>query len=1829
MIGNAKLKGYVYQDVLSAYLVIKEIFNGELDSEFLFDVKKTENASTDKFDDVSIFENQKSTFYQIKYSDENNYHILTKSDFTEKNKYDLALQNLYKSWKGLKGQNINFKICLAWALPKSDDEILNYIVFVDDEPLFPNSKCFKFDITKIWPDNKISSKWRALTTYAKKEKLSKEDFSTFLDELLIEINLPKTTLLESFDGELDSYYLSKIKEIGIGQFPNNNQSPEECAYKLCHYIRAKAAEGKSIKITCKEILQFLNIKTDFGGIKEYFPVDLELLTDTPDRVFKIKEILKKENKILVEGAPGSGKSWLINNLEKEIKNEFKIIKHYCYTDLTDSLISERITTNNFLGSLLHQLNELHFINLHEHPNKYSSNLPKLNKVLSSIQQPIVIIIDGLDHIYRIFEQKCSELCENEIRIIETISKIDFSNPFVHIILFSQPIKQLDILSTFYKFQLPKVDEKYIQLLLPKYGIVNFKLNKLNIVQTIASKANGNPLFISYLLKEFNKNNGKESFDWLCEIPDYDINLRNYYSYIIRKFTNALNTSEILCCVNYSVTEKELAEITGDGDYVKEQLQVLYPILRYSYNFGYSVYHESFKRYILEELESKNIHIKDVVLPKLITWLENKGFYENIKSYSFLLQYYYENNEYNKIEQYINLDFLYKSLAHLFPIQTIRNNHEILLQSIKKIHKLDKEIILIQQSQTIAIFDELDENAIGALLLATKEKGNEDLIYNFLYPNETLAFDFSKSYKILKYLCLHGFNDVNWNILDEYRNQECASDIGSIIVELLNTKNYRKINTIINNCLGKEMEAEFWLSIFDSFEWYYLTIDDTIISKCPTLIRAYYIFFYSKESFHDLLTDILSRDNFYDKTKSIQLFMKFFWVVRATSSQEIEKEINQISDKFWFRNWLIFAIKIIKLSQCKYNPMDILSVFSLLVQDLDPFKGHPRTCDLHIVENLIHKTLCFGLKLCKSNFQLKKECFDILERLTETQTSFQNSPGGPLTISKYVEIKSLFMPVNYINEYPVEKIYRENSYYHLCAEQFFFYTYLFSKRKQIEIANKYYDEGIKSILTVRSHKDYCLSDLLDISYVYHEYSKQLSIKDFYKFEHLSYLMQFHTDRSDVGTYPDEWFKFFIQTYPNDSIKYLIYQILNSDMVYGYFEYAFKIFLENEYSYQNPTLWFLLWLSLPILQSNESLNIGFKIRDKLDKSLLTFFDEWMKNRLVVNLVKDEIVFSNEVKEKFREIYSISFQDISEKNDITSSQQSNKDIYKFSATSLEEAYVYFEEIPYDKELDLENIQKYILTLENFEQRKELIIEIVKKLTYKKLDTISIIFNSSSEELIYFNVALFVYTNRGGFEVLTNFNYLQTAYMANKEKTIFYLEEILAVYLIGNSHAYKLTSNLINSLIKINLGKKIIISLFQLIDKSITAKFPDVDYRIFQENNYFELNEYTYDELLTTLLIARLKTFTGEKNRNILFGLKYIAKSRPQLLIKAYIYIFSYPDLLLPSQRAIILQVLYESIPDYMINDRLKRVLRNNYPSKFFTEDFFIRKLCKLNNNILPCYPNRIVYESNSKDGSFFEFINDKYKRTYQHYGTISGFYNEYQKYRHEYSEKYRKYSMQLEEICAPIINYQDIAYQIVNQRLYEQMDSNEKNNNLDENDILFSIEQSIQSISSLSGRPNFLPYPEKMNNSPQNIYDYSDDEWVIIGAFEEQYTSIDNYKKELNCSRIFLVTDQKFEQPLTMKMNYNELDKYNIFLLSGYLVHQLNLQYNEDIFSGFKYYRDNEIVARIITWKGKYMGSVEDGYEIPTFEGSALLVKYDLLKEIEVIYQGKLIILKKIDK
>ena len=1837
MNGNAKREGYVYQDILSAYIVAKNIYDGDFSSTFLFDVKKTKVGQSDKFDDISVFKKNESIFYQIKYSDEINNHILTKSDFTQTNKYDLALHTLYKSWKTLRNKTNHFRICLAWTHPNSNDEILQYINFIDGESYFLNSKCFKFDITKIWPNKEVVAKWKSLKSFVKKEKITRNSFADFLNDLVIEINLPKSSLLENFNGELDSCLFNLIKkDIGVGSYPNNQITPEECARKLCDFIRAKASKGQKQIISCNEILAHLHIRTDFGGINEEFPIDMSIITDTPERVSKIKDIIKTENRIIVEGNPGSGKSWFIENLEKEIKTEYRIIKHFCYTDLTDSLLKERITTNVFLGSLLAQLSKLNFVNFHGLANKYASNLDNLNKALASVREPLLIIVDGLDHIYRIFEQNISELCENEIHIIEAVSKLNLSNPLVKILLLSQPIKQLDILSNFYIVQLPKLDELYVRKLLPKYDVENFSLNNESLSQKIASKSNGNALFISYLIKEYKKNKVRNSFDWLFNIPDYDVELKEYYSFIYSKIKDSFNISMVLCCTDYSVTEKELKKITGLGDIVNDQIHILMPILQYTHAYGYSIYHESYKKFILERLQGKNVKIKDIVLPKLITWLENEDFYSNIKAYSFLLQYYNENKDYTKIEQYISQDFLYQSLSGLFPIHTIKQNHKWLLQSAKYINKLCNEIILIQQSLAINIFDELDDNTIGSLLLASTSNKNEDAIINFLYPNERLAFDFSKTFRILRYLCMHGVQNVNWNILSEHESELSLKDVGCLLTMLLDRKDYNKVNSLVSNWLNlQELQenADFWLDLFDNFEWYYLTKDESITSFCPAVLKAYHHFFFPTKTFHDFLSEIVQKDFIGDKISAVSFFVRLFWAARVTSEKKIEEEIQQITERNWFLNWIIYSIKIIKISQRNFSYEELVSAFSLLCADLDQYKGKIRACDLYAIENLIHKTFYLGLNLGKKDLSILKKCILILEKVTETQTSFFNYPGGPLTTLKYSEIKATYCPDDPIKNQTITNIYKENGYYHLCASQFFLFSYLFSKQKNAETAEKYYDEGIKSLLTIGTHKDYSLSDLICLSDEYHKSVKNLPKKFFYKLENLSYLMQSHTDRDDVANYPDEWFSVFLDAYPEDAIKYLIHRTINNEHVYGYHEYALKIFMERNCAVQYSTLWFLLWLSLPLLKSEKSIFTAFKLRNHIDKRLLPFFDQWMKNRPTISLQKEQDDYSNDIIRNYKDLYKI---DLSheEKNDFVRNNDfeislPSKTILAFKASSFNEALGYFEKLKYDQELDLQNIQTYILSLDDCEKKKILILEISKKLAYKDIGKISILFDSSSDEYIYFNIALFVYTNRGGFEVLTNCNYFDAAYKKNKEKSLSFLQEILAIYIIDNSSSYKLSSNLVCSLIKLKRPEKEIQPLFDIVDKFITKRFPDALDDVFQESSYSKLDDFSFEELLVALLIGRLKTLTGEKNRNILLGIKFISETNPELLIKPYCFFFSSFNLLLPSQRAVLLQILHENVPNNILTKELLDILEKNYPTQFFIEDHYIRKICKLQNLLLPCIPNRLIYPSHVNDENFLSLINERYKFITDKYGCIHGSYNEYQKYRKDFSEKYKDiYVMQLEKICAPIINYPDIAYQIVNQRLYEVMDYSEKNDTLIPSEVRFTIEDTVQNITSLSERPAFLPFPIDMDDKPEGIRIFSNNEWVIICANETQYISKENFEKKAVYGKIILVADKQYKQPIVENCNFEEIDKKNYFLLSDILVNILNLTLNKDIFTGFFYLRNQEIVAKSISWREKYMGSIENGLEIPTYEGNALLVKKNLLDEIKKIYQGNLILLKKVN-
>ena len=224
---NAAHKGYIYQDILSAYLVAHEIADGNLDSTFVFDKKKTSQNIPDKFDDITVYRKNEILYFQVKYSDSENEHSLEKEDFSTGARYDLALWNLFKTWKNLKSKNSRFYVLLAWQPPLDSDKI-NDVIEKDEiiKPIFPNAICYKFNVDKLWlSESGVITSWRALKSEV--SEIDRSEFKKFLDSLSIQLNLPK--LSYSFSKGLEKELYNEIERIGIGIYPNDRLKVEDVA----------------------------------------------------------------------------------------------------------------------------------------------------------------------------------------------------------------------------------------------------------------------------------------------------------------------------------------------------------------------------------------------------------------------------------------------------------------------------------------------------------------------------------------------------------------------------------------------------------------------------------------------------------------------------------------------------------------------------------------------------------------------------------------------------------------------------------------------------------------------------------------------------------------------------------------------------------------------------------------------------------------------------------------------------------------------------------------------------------------------------------------------------------------------------------------------------------------------------------------------------------------------------------------------------------------------------------------------------------------------------------------------------------------------------------------------------------------------------------------------------------------------------------------------------------------------------------------------------------------------------------------------------------------
>ena len=152
----------------------------------------------------------------------------------------------------------------------------------------------------------------------------------------------------------------------------------------------------------------------------------------------------------------------------------------------------------------------------------------------------------------------------------------------------------------------------------------------------------------------------------------------------------------------------------------------------------------------------------------------------------------------------------------------------------------------------------------------------------------------------------------------------------------------------------------------------------------------------------------------------ELFSQVYYLVKQGDRKIIETVVTACENINWFYNWIIYSIKMAELcaNAVHMNSKSIceaaITNLELLLQDTEVFKGEPRTCDLHFLQNELTKSYERAVELVVKNGTVEdlEKALGILEQLDdETGTSFDHSMGGPLTDAEFLKLISRFLTVD--------------------------------------------------------------------------------------------------------------------------------------------------------------------------------------------------------------------------------------------------------------------------------------------------------------------------------------------------------------------------------------------------------------------------------------------------------------------------------------------------------------------------------------------------------------------------------------------------------------------------------------------------------------------------------------------------------------------------------------------------------------------------------------------------------------------------------------------------
>ncbi|MEI5674971.1 MULTISPECIES: hypothetical protein [unclassified Nocardioides] len=697
---TAAHRGYEYQDLMTACRLVDVVLG--VAHTVLVDEKL---YTGDRFDDLTSTSGAERERTQFKHTD-SDARPLTLATFTSDQRdlrLDLLVAAASKDRKiaGAAAAATEYRIVLRDARPV-DGALLAVLRRATPDPgPFQSGMAtlrYRFDADLLWGREGAD---RAPFDFLRggDRAVSRADLDWFCDRAIVEVEAPRASWDLTSPGPAEALLLDRMRiEIGAGSYPNQGRSAVDVAEAFIRLART-TRQGTTV-VSREDILRRAQLRQDYGAVTRARPADPTVAIDRRRSVDAVVGAAvaaadgSSGGTVVVTAPPGHGKSWLCDQVVARLGDDgWLVAEHYCYLGDADDEREARVVAESMFGSLLAHVADADPEAVRQQRPLLAAGEDALVAAVAAAidhepSRPVAIIVDGLDHVTRVRNDRVG--FDASLEIARALAELLLPRGSALIVL-SQPGGHLVPLleDAAPPVEVPGLTRSELKALAGRLGMrVRVDRNGTDgsdrvqrdeakeVLDALVDRSGGNALYATYLCRETLRDPAhvENPATAILGLPSFDGTLLNYYQHLWSSLEpRTWWVAEVIGVIDFAVTREELREINPlSGHRVNAALDALAPVIVERSGEGrLRIYHESFGRFLRQRMQD-DAEALDAVLGSVAIWLQGRGLFQETRAFRHLLPLLARAGRHQEAVALVDDDFVVNAVAAAFPASAIKS-----------------------------------------------------------------------------------------------------------------------------------------------------------------------------------------------------------------------------------------------------------------------------------------------------------------------------------------------------------------------------------------------------------------------------------------------------------------------------------------------------------------------------------------------------------------------------------------------------------------------------------------------------------------------------------------------------------------------------------------------------------------------------------------------------------------------------------------------------------------------------------------------------------------------------------------------------------------------------------------------------------------------------------------------------------------------------------------------------------------------------------------------------------------------------------------------------